>query len=55
MIDTDAYFSRKLSREFAKLRKSARDKINPPDPYILIETSKGHWRSVKASSLNALI
>lgn len=29
MIDTDGFFSRRLSREHAKQRKAARDAINP--------------------------
>ena len=55
MIDTDGFFSRRLAREHAKLRKSARDKLNPPDRYVLIETSPGHWISKKVGSLYELI
>lgn len=55
MIDTDGFFSRKLSRERAKQRKAIRDVANPPDRYVLIEISKGHWVSKKVSSLYDLI
>ena len=55
MIDTDGYFSRKIAREFAKMRKAARDAINPPDRYVLIQTSPGHWISKKMGPLNDFI
>lgn len=55
MIDTDGFFSRKIAREFAKQRKAARDAINPPDKYVLIQVSKGHWISKKVGSLHDLI
>lgn len=55
MIDTDAFFSRRIARDLAKQRKAARDKINPPDKYILVQISEGHWRSMKVGSMYDLI
>ncbi|MGF6139011.1 hypothetical protein QF013_002660 [Pseudomonas laurylsulfatiphila] len=55
MIDTDGFFSRRLQREHAKQRKAIRDAVNPPDRYVLIEISKGHWISKKVSALYDLI
>lgn len=55
MIDTDGFFSRRLARERAKSRKAIRDAANPPDRYVLIEVSKGHWISKKVGSLYDLI
>lgn len=54
-LDKDGFTSRSITRNLAKQRKAARDAINPPDRYVLIEISKGNWISKKVSSLYDLI
>jgi len=54
MIDTDGYFGRKLAREHAKQRKAIRDAANP-DRYVLVQTSPGHWTSMKVGSMYDLL
>lgn len=54
-LDKDGFTSRSITRNLARQRKAARDAINPPDRYVLIEISKGNWISKKVSSLYDLI